>query len=211
MKSPGHSPLAIPIEQIKSQMRSTWMDGDFGVIARTITGGADAFIDRLELPPGARVLDVACGTGNVAIPLARQGCAVTGVDIAPNLLEQARDRAVIEDLAISFDEGDAEQLPYPDASFDAITTMFGAMFAPRPELVASELARVLKPGGQLAMANWTPAGFTGRIAFDATKPDGTPRKLLDVGRLHALGWKHRIDLKQGIALAYQDYLVRFGH
>jgi SAM-dependent methyltransferase len=152
-----------PIQQIKAAMRTSWMAGDFGVIAKTIAASGDAFIARLALAPGARVLDVATGTGNLAIPAARAGCIVTGVDIAPNLLVQARERAAAEGLTATFDEGDAEQLPYPDASFDAVVTMFGAMFAPRPEIVASELARVLKPGGTLAMANWNPASFTGAM------------------------------------------------
>jgi SAM-dependent methyltransferase len=154
---------APPIEQIKSSMRSTWMAGDFGMVAKTVSGAAGGFIARLSIPAGARVLDVACGTGNTALPLARRGCVVTGVDIAPNLLVQARERAAAEGLRITFDEGDAEALPYADASFDAVTTMFGAMFAPRPELVASELARVLKPGGLLAMGNWNPASFSGAM------------------------------------------------
>ena len=153
----------LPIEQIKASMRATWMAGDFGVVAKTISGGAEAFVGRLGIPSGTKALDVACGTGNVAIPLARKGAIVTGVDIAPNLLVQARERAAAENLTAHFDEGDAEQLPYADASFDIVVTMFGAMFAPRPELVASELARVLKPGGLLAMANWDPASFTGQM------------------------------------------------
>jgi len=151
------------IEQIKANMRSTWMAGDFGMIAKTVSAGAEDFISHLNIPAGARVLDIACGTGNTAIPLARRGCIVTGVDIATNLLEQARARAAAEHLAITFDEGDAEALPYGDATFDAVTTMFGAMFAPRPELVASECARVLKPGGLLAMANWGPGAFVARM------------------------------------------------
>jgi SAM-dependent methyltransferase len=155
------TPSGPSIEQIKDSMRSTWMAGDFGVVAKTISGAAESFIASLTIPSGARVLDVATGTGNLAIPLARRGAIVTGVDIAPNLLAQARERAAAEGLNATFDEGDAEQLPYADASFDAVVTMFGAMFAPRPELVASELARVLKPGGLLAMANWNPASFTG--------------------------------------------------
>ncbi|RXH54320.1 class I SAM-dependent methyltransferase [Granulicella sibirica] len=154
-------PNAPSLQQIKDSMRATWMAGDFGVVAKTISGNAEEFISRLTVPPGTRVLDVACGTGNLAIPLARAGAIVTGVDIAANLLVQARDRAAAEGLSVTFDEGDAEQLPYPDASFDAVVTMFGAMFAPRPEVVASELARVLKPGGLLAMANWNPASFSG--------------------------------------------------
>lgn len=151
------------IDQIKQGMRSTWMAGDFGMIAKNMEDIATAFAMGMNIPAGATVLDVATGTGNVAIPLARAGCAVTGVDIAPNLLEQARSRALAESLSARFDEGDAEALPYPDASFDAVVTMYGAMFAPRPELVAKELARVLKPGGLLGMANWNPESFTGKM------------------------------------------------
>jgi SAM-dependent methyltransferase len=151
------------IEKIKASMRSTWMAGDFGVVARTIGHGAEVFVEQLQVPAGARALDVACGTGNLAIPLARLGAVVTGVDIAPNLLVQARDRAAAENLAVTFDEGDAEQMPYADASFDVVVSMFGAMFAPRPELVAAELARVLKSGGLLAMANWNPESFSGKM------------------------------------------------
>lgn len=151
------------IEQIKSGMRATWMAGDFGMVARTISAGAEAFVARLAVPAGAHVLDVACGTGNLSIPLARGGAIVTGVDIAPNLLVQARERSAAEGLTATFDEGDAEQLPYADASFDVVVTMFGAMFAPRPDVTAKELARVLKPGGTLAMANWNPASFSGKM------------------------------------------------
>lgn len=157
------NPSGPDMQQIKAAMRATWIAGDFGVVAKTISSGAEDFISRLAIPAGTRVLDVACGTGNLAIPLARQGAVSTGVDIAPNLLVQARERAAAEGLSVAFDEGDAEQLPYGDASFGAVVSMFGAMFAPRPEVVASELARVLKPGGLLAMANWNPAGFTGRM------------------------------------------------
>jgi len=152
-----------PIHKIKESMRATWMAGDFGVVAKMITSGADAFVDRLSISPGIRVLDIATGTGNLAIPLARKGAAVTGVDIATNLLAQARERAAAENLTATFDEGDAEQLPYEDASFDMVVSMFGAMFAPRPDIVASELGRVLKPAGQLAMANWNPESFTGQM------------------------------------------------
>lgn len=154
-------PENLPV--LKQAMRGMWMAGDFGVVAKTISSGAQAFVSRLDLAPGSKVLDVATGTGNVALPLARQGHTVTGVDIAPNLLVQARERAAAESLAVTFDEGDAEQLPYADASFDAVVTMFGAMFAPRPEIVAAELARVLKPGGLLAMANWNPKSFSGQM------------------------------------------------
>src|ERR687894_2778546 len=151
------------MEALKSRLKATWMSGDFDKIAQIIEPGAAAFIERLALAPGTRVLDVACGTGNLSLPAARAGAAVTGIDIAPNLIETARRRALSEGLKIDFDEGDAEQLPYADASFDVVVTMFGAMFAPRPELVAAELVRVCRPGGRIAMANWTPGGFIGRM------------------------------------------------
>jgi len=156
-----HDPQLPPgIDQIKASMRAAWMAGDFGVVARNISTDGETFVRGLQLSAGLRVLDVACGTGNLAIPLARLGLVVTGVDIAPNLLVQARERAAAEGLSATFDEGDAEQLPYADASFDAVVSMFGAMFASRPDLVAAEFARVLKPGGLLAMANWNPASFS---------------------------------------------------
>ena len=100
---------------------------------------------------------------NLAIPAARTGAQVTGIDIAPNLVEQAKAWAHSEGLAVHFEEGNAEQMPYADASFDAVVTMFGAMFAPRPEATAAELLRVTRPGGRIAMANWTPDGFIGQM------------------------------------------------
>ncbi len=151
------------MESLKTRLKAMWMTGDFGQVAKHIETGAEEFIARLALQPGASVLDVACGSGNLAIPAARLGAIVTGVDIATNLLEQARARAESESLTIQFDEGDAENLPYADAAFDTVVSMFGAMFAPRPELVAAELVRVCRPGGRIAMANWTPEGFIGQM------------------------------------------------
>jgi SAM-dependent methyltransferase len=151
------------MDALKTKLRATWSAGDFGQIARYYPKDAENFINRLNLKPGMKVLDVACGTGNLALPAARAGAEVTGVDIAPNLVEQARENAKREGLNAKFDEGDAEALPYAVASFDAVVTMFGAMFAPRPELVAAELKRVCRPGGLIAMANWTPSGFIGQM------------------------------------------------
>lgn len=148
--------------QLKAGMKSAWMAGDFGRIANFITDTAEDFVRRTPIQPGCRLLDVACGTGNSAVPAARAGASVTGVDIASNLLAQARQRATAENLDIRFEEGDAEELPFPDRSFDVVLSMFGAMFAPRPERVAAELLRVCKPGGMVAMANWTPEGFVGK-------------------------------------------------
>lgn len=159
---------------LKGAMKATWMAGDFGVLAARMTKPAEAFVNRLPIAAGARVLDVACGTGNTAIPAARLGAMVTGVDIAANLLEQARTRAAEEGLTATFDEGDAEALPYADETFDVVQTMFGAMFAPRPELVAKEMARVLKPGGLVAMGNWNPASFSAAMFRASAKHVAPP-------------------------------------
>ena len=151
------------MDSLKTRLKAMWMSGNFAEIAKSIETSAEEFINRLGLKPGTRVLDVACGSGNLAIPAARAGAVVTGVDIAPNLIKQARERAAAENLDIQFEEGDAENLPYEDASFDVVVTMYGAMFAPRPDIVAKELIRVCKPGGRIAMANWTPEGFIGQM------------------------------------------------
>lgn len=150
------------LAELKSRMKATWMAGDFGQIANFTTQAAEDFVRRIGIAPGAKVLDVACGTGNTAIPAAQTGADVTGVDIAPNLLEKARERAAAKGLNIRFQEGDAEDLPFPNQSFDVVLSMYGAMFAPRPEKVAAELIRVCKSGGVIAMANWTPGGFVGK-------------------------------------------------
>lgn len=170
------------MEALKTKLRATWITGDFGEIAKTYAAGAEEFVRGLNLQPGMRVLDVACGTGNLALPAARSGAVVTGVDIAPNLIEQARENAKREGLTAQFDEGDAESLPYEDASFDAVITMFGAMFTPRPELTAAELKRVVRPGGFIAMANWTPTGFIGQmfkiVGSHVSPPPNMPSPLM---------------------------------
>jgi ubiquinone/menaquinone biosynthesis C-methylase UbiE len=150
------------IEKLKQGMKFAWMAGDFGKIAKYNEAEAEKFVERLHIRKGADVLDVACGTGNTAIPEARSGAKVVGVDIATNLLEQARERAASEGLKAEFREGDAEALPFGDKEFDVVVSMFGAMFAPRPNLVASELVRVCRADGVIAMANWTPTGFIGK-------------------------------------------------
>jgi SAM-dependent methyltransferase len=151
------------MESLKARLKGTWSAGDFGRIAQSYERGAADFIARLALQPGQHLLDVACGTGNLAIPAARAGAEVVGIDIAPNLVEQARARSAAAGLNIKFEEGDAEQLPYENGSFDVVVSMFGAMFAPRPQLAADELLRVTRPGGLIAMANWTARSFIGQM------------------------------------------------
>ncbi len=170
------------LRHLKERMRETWMAGDFGRIAQYSTRRGEEFVGRLGIVPGMKVLDVACGTGNTALPAARKGADVTGVDIATNLLEQARKRASEEGLAAQFDEGDAENLPYPDAQYEVVLSMFGAMFAPRPERVAAEFVRVCRPGGRIAMANWTPQSIAGKLfaitAQYLPPPKGVPAPVL---------------------------------
>jgi SAM-dependent methyltransferase len=170
------------LAQIKSALKASWMAGDFGQIAKYSFKAGEDFIARMQIKPGTRILDVACGTGNTAIPAARAGAVVTGVDIAPNLLEQARQRAAAENLEIVFQEGDAEELPFKDREFDVVITMFGAMFAPRPERVVAQLVRVCRPGGQIAMANWTLEGFVGKqfraVSEIVPPPPGVPAPVL---------------------------------
>ena len=151
------------LNEFKARQKATWESGDFGVVAKYIEPAAEQLMARVNIWRGASVLDVACGTGNLAMIAARKGCITHGIDIASNLISQAKTRASAENLAIDFREGDAEALPYPDASFDIVVSMFGVMFAPRPEVAGAELLRVTKPGGTIALANWTPEGFIGQI------------------------------------------------
>ena len=169
------------LDELKTRLRDTWMTGDYGRFSRYMERDAEAFYRRLPINPGARLLDVACGAGQLSLIAARAGARVTGCDIASNWLAQARRRAAAEGLSVAFDEGDAEALPYGDGTFDAVVSLIGAMFAPRPERVAAELTRVCRPGGIIAMANWTGPGFVGQMFKTIAKhiaPSGMPSPLL---------------------------------
>lgn len=151
------------LETLKDRLLATWSAGDYGLIAQGLQRSAEEFIDDLSVSSGERVLDVACGSGQLAIPAARAGASVTGIDIAENWIEQARSRAGFEELDIRFDVGDAEAMPYDDHSFDTVMTLIGAMFAPRPDRALCEILRVCRPGGRIVMGNWTPEGFVGEL------------------------------------------------
>ena len=130
------------METLKTKLTTTWEAGDFSEVAKHIEKVAEEFVERLDIKPGMKVLDVACGSGNLAVNAAQKGADVTGIDIADNLVESAKKRAEALGLDIKFEQGDAEALPYDDNTFDVVMTMFGAMFAPRPDVTASELVRV---------------------------------------------------------------------
>jgi len=153
----------VDMDMLKSRLKATWMSGDYGTFATPLLPSALEFLTRARIQPGERVLDVGCGAGQTAIPAAKAGAIVTGVDIATNLIEQARERAREENVNVTFEEGDAENLQFPDASFDVVLSLFAAIFAPRPELVANELTRVCRPGGRIVMGNWTPDCFIGQM------------------------------------------------
>src|SRR5499427_423326 len=171
----------IGLDELKTRLRTTWMTGDYGRFSRYMERDAEAFYRRLPIQPGAQLLDVGCGAGQLALIAARAGALVTGCDIASNWLVQARRSAAAEGLTVVFEEGDAEALPYEDATFDAVVSLIGAMFAPRPERVAAELTRVCRPGGTIAMGNWTPTGFVGKMFKIIAKfiaPSGMPSPVL---------------------------------
>jgi ubiquinone/menaquinone biosynthesis C-methylase UbiE len=174
--------MTTDIDTIKSRMKATWMSGNYETFAKYMEPGALEILASWQIAPGSRMLDVGCGAGQLTIPAARAGVRATGIDIATNSLEQARARARTEGLNVQFDEGDAEQLPYPDASFDSVVSLVGAMFAPRPERVAAEFVRVTRPGGRIMMVNWTASGFVGQMFKAVGKhvppPQGVPSAML---------------------------------
>jgi SAM-dependent methyltransferase len=146
------------------KLRATWDAGDYAEVAeRLVMPLGPVAVEAAAIHAGDEVLDVATGTGNAAIPAAETGARVTGVDIAPGLLATARARAAQAGVAVAYVEGDAEDLPFADASFDAVTSTLGVQFAPHHERTAAELARVLRPDGRMALCNWTPQGYIGRF------------------------------------------------
>jgi ubiquinone/menaquinone biosynthesis C-methylase UbiE len=173
--------MSVDFKDLKIRLKKTWMTGDYDRFSRFMEKGAERFYKGLEIQPGTRLLDVGCGAGQLALIAARAGADATGCDIATNWLEKAHARATAEGLRVRFEDGDAEALPYNDAEFDAVVSLVGAMFAPRPELVAAELTRVCRPGGMIAMANWTPSGFIGqmfKVIARHIAPSGMPAPTL---------------------------------
>jgi SAM-dependent methyltransferase len=148
---------------IKERQQAAWASGDYSAVGARLAITAELLCEAVDLRAGERVLDVACGNGNAALAAARRFCQVTGIDYVPALLERARQRAQAEGLEATFQEADAEDLPFPDGSFDAVLSTCGAMFAPDQERTASELLRVCRPGGRIGMVNWTPDSYVGDL------------------------------------------------
>jgi SAM-dependent methyltransferase len=156
-------PATPDVEAIKRRQQATWASGDYGRVGVRLQGVAEALCEALDLRGGARVLDVAAGNGSASLAAARRDADVVSTDYVPALLEQGRRRAEAESLPMRTEVADAEALPFPDASFDVALSTFGVMFAPDQERAAAELLRVVRPGGRIGLANWTPEGFVGDL------------------------------------------------
>ncbi|MGF6757555.1 methyltransferase domain-containing protein [Paraburkholderia sp. GAS42] len=154
---------AIDLAAVKTRQQIAWSTGNYEVVGTTLQIVGENLCEALDLRSGARVLDVAAGNGNASLAAARRWCDVTSTDYVPSLLESGKARALAEGHAIHFQEADAENLPFADASFDVVMSTFGVMFTPDQAKAASELARVCKPGGKIGLANWTPESFIGQV------------------------------------------------
>jgi ubiquinone/menaquinone biosynthesis C-methylase UbiE len=172
----------VDLEAIKTFQQQMWSAGDFARIGMMTVLVSERLVEAANVMPGERVLDVACGSGNTALAAARRFAKVIGLDYVSGLLEHARERARAELVDAEFVEGDAERLPFEDASFDLVASTFGVMFAPDHESAAHELLRVTKPGGRIALANWTPDGAVGEmfgtVARHAPPPPGVKPPVL---------------------------------
>jgi ubiquinone/menaquinone biosynthesis C-methylase UbiE len=148
---------------VKSRQHATWSSGDYAVIGTTLSITGELLCEAVDLRPGQRVLDVAAGNGNATLAAARRWGDVTSTDYVAALLDRGRARAAAEGLPVTFQQADAEDLPFADSSFDLVLSIFGVMFTPNQEQAAQELLRVCQPGGTIGLANWTPDGFIGHL------------------------------------------------
>ena len=160
---PGRDLPGLDLATIKQRQQATWASGDFAVVGVTLQIVGELLAEATDVRAGERVVDVAAGNGNATLAAARRFARVTSTDYVPALLEKGRARAAAEGLAVDFREADAEALPFPDASFDVALSTFGVMFAPDQARAAAEIRRVVRPGGRIGMANWTPEGFIGQL------------------------------------------------
>jgi SAM-dependent methyltransferase len=170
------------IAEIKQRARAVWAAGDFDAVAKLILEVGEDIVKRTGVGSDDEVLDVACGTGNASVPAARTGARVTGSDLTPELFESARANASEAGVEIDWVEADAEALPFEDDSYDVVLSTFGCMFAPRHEVAAAEIARVLRPGGRIGICSWTPEGRIGdffrTIAGHVPPPPDVPSPLM---------------------------------
>lgn len=207
----GATPAILDPAALKARLLATWSAGDFAVVGTTLQIVGETLCEAADIRGGDRVLDVACGNGNAALAAARRWAEVTGIDFVPSLIARARERALAERLPVDFMEGDAERLPFEDGWFDVVTSVYGAMFAGDPERAAREMVRVCRPGGRIAMANWTPGGFIGEmlrlVGRHVPPPAGAPSPL-------AWGTREGLERLFGAHAAHlgvvsRDYVFRY--
>jgi len=159
----SHQSSAVDLHAVKARQQKSWSTGDYAVIGATLIVISEELCEATDLHAGQSMLDVATGSGNTAIAAARRFCEVTGIDYVPALLEVGQRRADAEHFHVTFQEGDAENIPFADASFDVVLSTLGVMFTPNQEKAASELLRVCRSGGKIGLANWTPTSFIGDL------------------------------------------------
>jgi len=201
-----------PLEQLKRNARAAWAAGDYPAIARRqLWPVGERIVRHAGIRPGEHVLDVACGTGNAALRAAAAGARTVGVDLTPQLLEVARSLASEGGVAVEWKEGDAENLPFPDESFDVVLSVFGCMFAPRHDVVAHEIARVLRHGGRLGICAWTPEGSVGRFfrAMGAYMPPPPPEFATPPLAWGTEDHVHRLFAGTGVKLEFRRETVEF--
>ena len=170
-------PQAVDLEAVTAAQQYIWSEGDFARVGHAHQLASENLCEAAELLPGEKVLDVACGSGNTAIAAARRFAEVTGLDYVPGLLEHGRERAKAELVDVNYVEGDAQALPFEDASFDCVLSTFGVMFAPDQPRAAAELLRVCRPGGRIGLACWTPDGMVGEMFGITTRHAPPPFEL----------------------------------
>jgi SAM-dependent methyltransferase len=203
-------PTVVDLTAVKTRQQAMWASGDFAVIGTTLQVVGENLCEAVDLLSGSRVLDVACGNGNASLAAAHRWCRVTGLDYVPALLQNARARARAEGVEVEWIEGDAERLPFKDAEFDVALSTFGIMFAPDQERAASEIARVVKPGGKIGLCNWTPEGFIGQLLATVGKHVPPP-----AGVASPIYWgveARLLDLFQaarGLRAARRDFVLRY--
>jgi len=157
------TPATIDFSSVKARQQAAWASGDYAVVGTTLQVVGEALCEAVDLRSNQRVLDVAAGNGNATLAAARRFADVVSTDYVAALLDRGRERARAEGLAVTFQQADAESLPFPDASFDVVLSTFGVMFTPRQEQAARELLRVCRPSGKIGLASWTPEGFIGQL------------------------------------------------
>ena len=206
-----HATLTPDYRAIKAKQNAAWESGDYAKIGTTLQIVGEELAEAADLTPGSQVLDVAAGNGNATLAFARRWCEVTSTDYVGTLLSQGRARAAAENLPVKYQLADAEDLPFKDRSFDAVVSTFGVMFAPNQQQAAAELLRVCRPGGKIALANWTPESFIGQLfkALGAHVPP--PAGVSSPALWGTRGWIEKVfgASTQSISIAEKEFVFRY--